>query len=82
MPTQAQARTAAKSRVRQIKRTLRTVDTKLEVMERRLNKLLERETLIQAKSFDSFLKELSQFFERVRDLERTIQLVMTIFLIF
>lgn len=79
MATQAQARQRAKERVRQVKRALKKVDTRLEVMERRLDKLLERETLIQIDSFDSFLKNYDTFIGMVKDFERTLTNVMVVF---
>lgn len=81
MATQAQARQAAKARVRNIKRALRKVDTKLEVMERRLDKLLERERLIQTQGFNSFLEETRDFYELIRSFEATMVATMTIFMI-
>lgn len=79
MATQAAVRTKAKEKVRVIRRSLRKVDTSLEIMERRLDKLLERETLIQIQSFDSFLKQFDQFITLIRDFERTLINVMIIF---
>lgn len=82
MATQAQVRQQAKERVRVIKRSLRVVDTSLEVLERRLNKLLERETLITIESFDSFLKNWDQMVTKIQDFERTLTNVMVIFRLF
>ena len=79
MATQAQARSRAKERVRQVKRSLKKVDTRLEIMERRLDKLLERDTLIQIDSFDSFLKNFDVFIDLIKDLERTLTNVMVVF---
>lgn len=79
MATQAQVRQQAKERVRVVKRSLRVVDTALEVLERRLNKLLERETLITIESFDSFLKNWDTMVNRIQEFERTLTNVMVIF---
>lgn len=79
MATQAQARSRAKERVRVVKRGLKKVDTKLETMERRLDKLLERDTLIQIDSFDSFLKNYDDFIKLVQEFERTLTNVMVVF---
>lgn len=81
MPTQAQQRQIAKHRVRVMRGALKLVDTRLEIMERRLNKLLERETLITVGSFDSYLKNMAGFFERIKILEQTTMHAMTTFLI-
>ena len=79
MATQAQVRSRAKERVRVVKRGLKKVDTRLEIMERRLDKLLERDTLIQIESFDSFLKNFDEFIKLIQELERMITNVMVIF---
>lgn len=80
MATQAVQRQLARAKVRIIKRSLRTVDTSLEVMERRLNKILETERLVTTASFDSFLKNMDKFYVRVRSFETTVILVMTVML--
>jgi len=80
MATQAQVRQQAKERVRVVKRSLRVADTRLEVMERRLDKLLDRKTLITVESFDSFLGTMDLFYARVRQFERTVIAVMTVFI--
>lgn len=58
---------------------MRTTDSKLEVLERRLDKLLERDTLIQMPSFDSWLKSWAEFIAEVREMERVITNVMIVF---
>ncbi len=79
MPTPGERRQAAKERVRKLKRGLRKVDTKLEVMERRLDKILERDTLVQLPTFDSWLTNWDNFIEEIREMERLITNVMIIF---
>lgn len=79
MPTQAQARQKAKERVRVVKRVLRKADTKIEVLERRLNKLLERDRLITIESFQSFLENYDKFVAELRTFERVLTDVMIIF---
>lgn len=79
MPTPGEARQAAKERVRKLKRALRKVDTKLEIMERRLDKILERQTLIQINTFDTWLENWDKFIAEIKDMERTITNVMIIF---
>lgn len=81
MPTQAQIRTKAKERIRIVKRSLRKVDTKLEILERRLNVLLERERLVTIDAFDSFLQNYDKFVDELRQYERTLTNVMIIFTI-
>lgn len=79
MPTPGQARQSAKERVRKLKRALRKVDTKLEVMERRLDKILERDSLVQLPTFDSWLNNWDGFIDEVKAMERVITNVMIIF---
>lgn len=79
MPTQAQVRTKAKERVRIVKRALRRVDTDLEVLERRLNKLLERDRLITIEGFDTFLQNYDKMVVEIRRFETTLLNVMIIF---
>ncbi len=81
MPTQAQQRQIAKHRVRVLRGALKIVDTRVELMDRRLKKLLERETLITVGSFDSFLVNMNGLFERIKVLEQTTMHAMTTFLI-
>lgn len=81
MPTQAQVRTQAKERVRVLKRALKKVDTKLEVLERRADKLLERERLITIDAFESYLKNYDQFIIEIKKYEMTLLNVMVIFTI-
>jgi hypothetical protein len=77
--TQGQARQKAKERVRVVRRALRVVDTGLEVMERRLDKLLERKTLITLESFDSLLTNYDGFIGKVQEFEKTLTEVMILF---
>lgn len=77
--TQGQARQKAKERVRVVKRSLKAVDTNLEVMERRLDKLLERKTLITLESFDSLLTNYDSFIDKIHDYEKTLTEVMILF---
>lgn len=63
--TEASIRNRAKERVRQVKRALHDVDTKLEICERRLDKMLERKTLIQVPTFESYLKNHDTFIGEV-----------------
>lgn len=79
MSTQAQVRQTAKERVRTLKRSLKRVDTKLEILERRLDKLLERQTLITTESFDSFLKNYDGFVNEVGQFEVTLTEVLILF---
>lgn len=79
MATQAQVRQKAKERVRDLRRGLKPVDTTLEKMDRRLNKLLERETLIQIESFDSLLNDFDSFVKNIQEFERLITNVMIVF---
>ena len=79
MPTPGQARQSAKERVRKLKRALRKVYTKLEVMERRLDKILERDSLVQLPTFDSWLNNWDGFIDEVKAMERVITKVMIIF---
>lgn len=79
MATQAQVRSKAKERVRVVKRSLKKVDTSLEILERRLDKLLERDTLIQMESFDSFLKNYDSMVKNIQALEVTLTNVMVVF---
>jgi hypothetical protein len=65
--------------VRKLKRALRKVDTKLEIMERRLDKILERDSLVQRPTFDSWLNNWDQFIVEVKEMERVITNVMIIF---
>lgn len=80
MPSQAQQRQIAKQRVRVMRSSLKQVDTRLELLDRRLIKLLDRETLITLDSFNSWLKNYDGFYVRVRLLEGTIIHAMTTFL--
>lgn len=79
MGTQAQERQRAKERVRQVKRALKVVDTRLEVLERRLDKLLERKTLITIDAWDSYLSNWDSMVEAMRAYERTLTEVMIVF---
>ena len=80
MPTQAEVRQQAKRRVRLMRAQLKVVDTRLELMDRRLIKLLDRRTLITVQAFDSFLKMMDGFYARIRMFERFVISVMTTFL--
>lgn len=79
MATQAQARQRAKERVRQVKRALKQVDTRLEVLERRQDKLLERKQLITIEAWDSYLDNWDKMVEALREYERTLIAVMIVF---
>jgi hypothetical protein len=59
---------------------LKVVDTRLELLDRRLIKLLDRETLITLDSFNTWLKNYDGFYVRIRILEQTIVHAMTTFL--
>lgn len=76
--TEAQVRNRAKERVRQVKRALHDTDTALEILERRLDKMLERKTLIQVGTFDSYLDAHDNLIERVERYTRTLIDVLTI----
>lgn len=80
MPTQAQQRQIAKHRVRVMRGALKVVDTRLELLDRRLIKLLDRQTLITLDSFNTWLKNYDGFYIRIRILEQTIIHAMTTFL--
>jgi len=80
--TQAEQRTQAKERVRVVKRGLKAVDTRLEVLERRLDKLLERKRLIDFESFDSFLENYDAMVAAIQEFEKTLTNVMILFRIF
>lgn len=80
MPTQAEVRQLAKRRVRLMRSSLKVVDTRLELMDRRLMKLLDRKTLITVGAFDSFLRQMDGFYARIREFERFVINVMTVFL--
>lgn len=80
--TQGEARQKAKERVRTVKRSLKAVDTQLEVMERRLNKLLDRKSLITIESFDSLLQNYDTFVGKLHDYEKTLTEVMILFRLF
>ena len=82
MPTQAEQRTRAKERVRKVKRALRVVDTDLAVLERRLDKLLERDRLITIGAFDSFLQNWDKMVKDIQAYEATLTNVMVIFRLF
>lgn len=79
--TQAQERQQAKARVRVLKRALKKCDTSLEVLERRLDRLLERERLITIEAFDSYLDNYAAFLENIRENERKMVAVMALFLV-
>ena len=64
-----------------MRRSLKQVDTRLELLDRRLLKLLERDTLITLDSFDSWLKNYDGFYVKIRALELTIVNAMTTFLV-
>jgi len=81
VPTQAQQRQIAKHRVRVMRGALKVVDTRTELLDRRLTKLLDRQTLITIDSFDSWLKHYDGFYTRIRILEQTIIHAMTTFLV-
>lgn len=80
MPTQAQQRQIAKHRVRVMRGALKVVDTRIELLDRRLIKLLDRQTLITVDSFNTWLKNYDGFYVRIRILEQTIVHAMTTFL--
>lgn len=60
---------------------LKVVDTRIELLDRRLMKLLERQTLITVDSFNTWLKNYDGFYTRIRILEQTIMHAMTTFLV-
>lgn len=79
MPTQAVQRARRKEKVRVVKRSLRKVDTRLEVMERRLDKILEVEREVSIQSFQSFLDNWDKFVDQIQVFERDLTNVMIIF---
>lgn len=79
MATQAVQRQQRKEKVRVVKRMLRKVDTQLEVMERRLDKMLEVEREVSFQSFESFLQNWDNLVVRIQNFERTLTAVMVIF---
>jgi hypothetical protein len=79
--TQAQERAQAKERVRVLRRNLKKVDTSLEVLERRLDRLLERERLITLEAFDSYLENYTKFIANIRSNEVAMTAVMALFLV-
>lgn len=76
--TEAQVRNRAKERVRQVKRALHDADTSLEVLERRLDKMLERKTLIQTNTFETYMKNHDVFIGKIQEYTRTLIDVLTI----
>lgn len=82
MATQAVQRAQRKEKVRVVKRSLRKVDTRLEVMERRLDKILEVEREVSIQSFQSFLDNWDKFVDQIQVFERDLTNVMIIFRLF
>jgi len=80
VPTQAQIRATRKERVRNVKRSLKRVDTQVEVMQRRLEQLLVVEREVSTKSWDSFLKMYDELYFRLTVLERVFTSVMGLFM--
>ncbi len=60
---------------------MKAVDTQLEVLERRLDRLLERERLITIEAFDSYLANYQRFINLINANERIMTGVMALFLI-
>ncbi len=81
MATQAEVRQAAKQRVRRIRAQMKLVDTRHELLDRRLMKLLDRKTLITIDAFDSWLRDYDGYYVRIRMLEGYIIAAMTAFLV-
>ena len=77
--TEAQIRNRAKERVRQVKRGLHDVDTALEVLERRLDKMLERKTLIQVPTFEKYLVKHDDLIDKVQRYTKLLSDVLIIF---
>lgn len=81
MATQAEVRQQAKARVRKIRAMMKAVDTRHELLDRRLLKLLDRKTLITIDSFDSWLRNYDGYYARIKQLEQHIVAAMTTFLV-
>ena len=81
MPTQAQIRQTRKERVRNMKRNLRSLDTSVEKMQRRLNQILEVEREVSLKSLDSFFRMKKDFDFTLTVFERHIASVIGLFLL-
>lgn len=81
MPTQAQIRQTRKERIRNMKRNLRSLDTTVERMQRRLDQILTVEREVSIKSLDSFFKMKRDFDFTLAVMERHIASVIGLFLL-
>ncbi len=81
MPTQAQIRQTRKERIRNLKRSFRSLDTKGEKIERRLNQILEVEREVSLKSLASFIRMKGDFDFQLRVTDRLIQSIIGLFLL-
>lgn len=81
MPTQAEIRVQRKTRVRRLRASLRKLDTQHEVLERRLDRMLEVEREVSFKSFDSFIKNKRVYDRRLRDFELVMAAIIGLFLV-
>jgi len=76
--SEAQIRNRAKERVRQVKRALHKADTSLEITERRLDRMLERKTLIQVGTFASYMVNHDRMIKDIEDYTRKLIDVLVI----
>ncbi len=79
--TQASIRQTRKERIRNIKRNLHAVDTRLERMERRLDQLLTVEREVSLKSLNSFFDMKRDFDAHLKMMEIHIASVIGLFLL-
>lgn len=79
MPTFAEIQRERKSVVREIRRTQRAMDTRIERLERTLFRLLDRKTLLSAKDALRIAQDWNNVLDAGRGLEAKIRDAMMIF---
>ena len=72
MPTPNEVKRDRLNALRMVRKAERAVDTKLEVLERRIYRLLDRKTVIQYDSANAIVPLYEDFVAQIRNLEQAI----------
>jgi len=66
MATQGQRRAEAKALIRRMRQAYRATDTAGEAVERELDRILKRKTLIQAEQLGTLIAKTDEFYRRIK----------------
>lgn len=74
----AQRRNAVNRGLRQVRKAYRQADSQGEILERELDRLIDRKTIVSPESFQSMLRQYEGYSRAVRAMESTIQAAYTL----